>query len=148
MEYFGAWAACLVLSSWLGKEIGEYVWSIWDDEIDDPPTFPLLEKAWPVWRKLDGAWFWLWVRCLNPLREWGEERLPHWFPPSEPPPSSLDADGRTPEEWLAIELIGIWNLEVRYKGEYDWQVKRNWDECLNSRHMPKEATPNPLDSDR
>jgi hypothetical protein len=139
LDFFVAWWVCLGLSARLGKEFLDCMWSIWDDEIDEPPSFPLLQATWPLWRRTELAYCWLWVKCWAPLAEWLERRLPRLFPAREPPEIPMDADGRTPDEWLAITVIGIWKLKDWYGDEYDWEVKRNWDEYQKSRMRRDDA---------
>jgi hypothetical protein len=51
----------------------------------------------------------------------------------------MDQDGRTPAEWFLIAVVGVWQLENWYKDEYDWEVKRKWDEFLKTRNTAEHS---------
>jgi hypothetical protein len=119
---------CALLALHLGDEFIGWAWSFWDRD-DEPQPVPLLTASWPAWLKLDGGRVWLRYRLWLPVRWWLESSFPKVLRPWEPPPAPIDKDGRTPEEWLLIYIIGVWNLEW-FEGEYDKRVKKNWDEFL------------------
>jgi hypothetical protein len=108
-------------------------WYYWEDDEDEPNPAPLLTSSRAIWQSLDAAWLWFQTRVCWPVERWLRRNVPRFFPPPEPLAPPVDKDGRAPEEWLLIELIGIWNLEYGYGDEYDWQVKRNWDEYMAAR---------------
>lgn len=127
--------ACAILALYLGREFIDWMWGFYlDCDDDDPDPTPLLRSTMPVWWKLDMLGFRLWHRLWWPVRRWLENNLPRVFPVSEPLPTPMDSDGRTPEEWLAIEVIGVWNLEW-YEGAYDKRIKENWEDFLKSREV-------------
>jgi hypothetical protein len=103
-------------------------WYFWDGEGPNPA--PWLSLTMPSWLWIERTLFIFRMRVGRPW-DWFRSRfLPVdvsklWV--------HLDKDGRSPEEWLFISLVGIWNLESWYKDEYDWQVKRNWDEYVAAR---------------
>jgi hypothetical protein len=134
LRNFGTWVACVALAAYVGREFVDRMWSIYsDDEEDEREPAPLLSSTWPFWLKLEMARWWLWLRLCYWPRRWLEDTFPRLFPANEPPPCPVDRDGRPPEEWLLISLIGVWGREHWYKDEYDWQVKRKWDEYLAAR---------------
>src|SRR5208283_2653505 len=130
-----------VLGVLMAREFLDWVWWYnWEDDEDEENPAPLLGVTWAIWQKLQKGWQWTWARTLWPpwyriMRIW--YRL---FPPG-PFEEPVDEDGRTPTEWLAIRVLGIWNLECWYKDEYDWEVKRKWDECLRSRDLAENPGP-------
>ena len=139
MENILASCAIATLGALMGKEFLDWVWwHEWEDDEDERNPAPLLCATWTVWQLVEQARFWLWVRIVYFLKRWLESIRWH-SPPPQPPPEPTDADGRTPEEWFVIGVVGIWNLECWYKDEYDWEVKRKWDESLKSRQLQENS---------
>jgi hypothetical protein len=133
------WCAVATLGALTGKEYLDWVWWChWEDDEDERHPAPLLCSTWAVWQLIGQARFWLWMGLWHPLECWLDS-IRGESPPFQLPPEPTDKDGRTPAEWLAIEVIGIWNLECWYKGEYDWEVKRKWDESLKSAQAHKDS---------
>ena len=116
-------------------------WCFWDGEGPDPA--PWLSSTMPTWLWVDKKLFWLRMRLVSPW-DWFRSRFLSrrfdqlWV--------QVDEDGRTPEEWLFISMVGIWNLESWYKDEYDWQVKRNWDEYMEARNAEEGEVPQKEDA--
>ncbi len=116
------------LALYLGKEFIDWAWWYhWEDEDDEPNLAPFLCSIWRVSHWLEVGCSRLWWRVRIP---W-ERHRGRFCPPEVPDPPS-DQDGRTPEEWLLIESLGVWNLDS-YRDDYDQQVKKNWDEFLRTR---------------
>jgi len=139
LKNIGAWFAVATLGALMGKEFLDWVWWYhWEDDEDEGNPAPLLSSTSAVWKLIEQASFWLWRRIRHPLECWLDS-IRGDSPPPELPPEPTDQDGRTPTEWLAIEVIGIWNLECWYKDEYDWEVKRNWDDCLKSAQADEDS---------
>lgn len=139
MKNIGLWCAIAAVGVLMGREFRDWVWwYLWEDEEDEPNPAPFLGTTWAAWQLIERTRFWLWAKVRRPLERtlasiWKHSRLP------ELPPEPTDKDGRTLSEWLAIDVVGIWNLESWYKDEYDWEVKRKWDECLKSRQAGEDS---------
>lgn len=139
MKRIGLWCAVAALGILMGREFRDWAWwYLWEDDEDEPNPAPFLGVFWAAWQLIDRARFWLWVRVLHPLERTLASIWRRGSPP-ELPLEHTDEDGRTPTEWLAILVFGIWNLECWYKDEYDWEVKRRWDECLKSRKEDEDS---------
>ena len=87
--------------------------------------------TWMAWKWLGLVRHWLWSKVRWTARQrlttiWGRSFSPDF--PDDP----VDEDGRTPTEWLLIDIIGIWNLDW-FEDDYDQNLKRNWEEYLRSR---------------
>lgn len=130
MRNLWPWMTTAIVGLYLGKEFIDWSWGFWEDEDDEPRPAPLLCAAMEIWGRVSEGCWWLRRRLEAPFfrLRW------RFFPPDIPGPI-VDADGRTLEEWLLIQVIGIWDLECWYKDEYDWTVKKNWDALLNPRQL-------------
>ncbi len=138
MRNFGAFCALATLAVLLGKEFLDWVWwHNWEDGDEENPAL-ILCATWGIWRRLRAAYTWLWSRFWQPPHRWLTGMWCRVFRP-EPCFEPTDQDGRTPTEWFFIEAIGIWGMERWYKDEYDWEVKRKWEEFLTSRDAAQPA---------
>ncbi len=132
MNNFGLLCFCMALGLYAGKEFIDWSWWYhWNDDEDEENPAPFLCMTWRAWKWIGEVRFWLWSRVWRPARQrlttvWGRSFSPDF--PDEP----LDEDGRTPTEWLLIDIIGVWNLDW-FKDDYDQNLKRNWEEYLRSR---------------
>lgn len=139
MKNIGAWCAVATLGVLMGKEFRDWVWwYLWEDDEDEGHPAPFLGTTWAAWQLIEQAQVWLWARAWHPLERIVASIWRH-SPPPEVPPEPTDQDGRTPTEWLAIDVVGIRNLECWYKDEYDLEVKRKWDECVRSRQTNEDS---------
>ena len=133
MNNLGVWCAFAAFGVFMGKEFLDWAWwYYWEDNQDEENPAPLLCGTWGVWCKIQDAYICLWSRFWQPLRRRLTEIWWRFFPPdryTEP----VDLDGRTPTELLLIAVVGVWEMENWYKDEYDWEVKRKWDEFLKTR---------------
>jgi hypothetical protein len=134
---FVALGLCLSFGLVLAAELRNWLWWYrWEDDEDEPNPAPLLSSSWDLWRVIDKTWFWLWSRAIWPVGRGLQTKLPGAFPPPELPPSPVDKDGRTREEWLLIDILGVWNID--WQDEYGQQTKNNWDEFLRTREKGDE----------
>jgi hypothetical protein len=116
----------------LGKEFVDWVWWYnWGDGDEDNPA-PILSATWSIWCKVRGACSWLWSKFWWVPQRWLTGMWRRNIP-AEPFFEPMDQDGRTPTEWLLIEVIGVWDMENWYKDEYDWEVRRKWEELFKAR---------------
>jgi hypothetical protein len=107
----------------MSKELLDWIWwYLWGDEEEENPS-AILPLMWAVWERIDQVRFWAWVRFFRHLERWFDSIWYRFFPLQLRPPR-LDRDGRSPEEWLLIGIVGAWQL---YQDDYDQQVKANWD---------------------
>ncbi len=133
-----AFCTLATLAVLLGKEFLDWVWWYnWDDGDEENPA-PVLCVTWGIWRCLRDAYSWLCSKLWHPTQRWLMAMWQQIFPP-EPCFEPMDRDARTPTEWFFIEAIGVWGMERWYKDEYDWDVKRKWDEFLESRDAAQHA---------
>jgi hypothetical protein len=132
LNNFGLLCFCLALALYAGNEFIDWFWWYhWNDDEDERNPAPFLCMTWMAWKWLREVCFWLWSRVWWLARQrlstiWGRSFSPDF--PDEP----VDEDGRTPTEWLLIDIIGIWNLDW-FEDDYDQNLKRNWEEYLRSR---------------
>jgi len=147
LKNLGTWCALAFLGISLSREFLDWVWwHNWGDQEEENPA-PLLCAIGRVWCNLKDACWWLWSQSLGPLETRFERVRGRFFPPKLKP-EPVDQDGRTPSEWLVILIFGVWEMERWYKDEYDWEVKRNWDEVSKfdlSTPNPESNGPSPAD---
>lgn len=138
MENFCPWFAWCILAMCLGREfIGWMWWNNWEGDDDEPFPASLLRASWPGWVVLEKPFTrlcWRMQDVRRQLRTVLARRSSEEAPWEEP----MDADGRTPTEWLFINMVGVWNLKNWYGGEYDWEVRKRWEEYLKDRGEPEE----------
>jgi hypothetical protein len=137
--YFG----CLTLALYLGREfIGWMWWENWEDDDDEPFPAPLLVGSRPFWSAFQNMFAWI-LRQTHDVCRLLRSALARFWPEGAPRGEPMDADGRTPTEWLLINVVGVWNLRSWYGGEYDWEVRQRWEECLEGRKGAEETAAAP-----
>jgi hypothetical protein len=82
---FGAWAVCLALAAYLGKEFIDWTLRLYFDGNEDEPA-PLLSSTRPLWSKLDTLGFQLWSRLWWWPRRSLQGAFSRLFPAKELPP--------------------------------------------------------------
>jgi len=131
LNNFGLLCFCLALGLYAGREFINWFWSYYhndDDDEEDPA--PLLWITWKAWERIDNLSSWVRSRLWWPVqRPLAKIRYRSHLP--ELPIEPVDRDGRTPVEWLLIAIVGAWEL---YKGDYDQNIKRKWDQYLKARN--------------
>lgn len=139
MENFYPWFVWSILALYLGREfIGWMWWNNWEDDEDEPFPAPLLWASWPGWTALEKVFdriIWRTQdvrRLLRTALAWRSSEEAQWEEP-------VDTDGRTPTEWLFINMVGVWNLKNWYGDEYDWEVRKRWGEYLKDRGEMEET---------
>jgi hypothetical protein len=144
LNNFGLLCFCLALGLYAGKEfIDWFWWYYWNDDEDEQNPAPVLCTTWWVWEWMGKVRFWVWLKIWRHVEHslWAIRR--HFSPP-QLPDEPVDRDGRTPVEWLLIAIVGAWEL---YKGDYDQNIKRKWDEYLKARNGTEtpDASEAPMD---
>jgi hypothetical protein len=140
LKNFGLYISYSALALYLAKEfIGWVWWNNWEDDEDEPFPAPILWAFWILTRIFEEKT--LRIRCRCESLKWRlRERLMKFLNPrwngEQTLESPMDADGRTPEEWLVIKLVGVWKVRSWYGDEYDWEIRKNWEEVLNARERP------------
>ena len=132
MKGIPTWWVYIALGLYFAKEVRDWRWwYYWEDDEDEPNPAPFLCSTWKAWRWLRDICWYVELRVWWPIRD-RLERIYRRFCVPPPPSRSAEEDGLTSEEWLLIEMEGIWNLE-RYEGRYDQRIRKNWEEHLKSR---------------
>ena len=122
MKSLGLWWFLLAIGVVLAAQFRDWMWWYnWEDDEEGTNPAPLLCALWPVWRALE----WVWWRIYWPLH--GVYR--RFFPLPSPPPWR-EQDGFSPLELLAIDIIGLWELNWF---DYDLSIKQKWDAFLKAR---------------
>ena len=117
----------MAIGIYLAGELRDWKrWHNWEDDEDEPNPAPLLCAMWKIWSALQRTYDWLWWKLYWPLKSFiRRKRFPDSFTQSP-----VDEFGMTPEAWLLIAIVGLWELKWF---DYDETVKKNWDDFVRVR---------------
>ena len=133
MRSVGPWCLVVAIGMVVAAQFRDWMWwQIWGGDEDEPNPAPLLCVLWQILRAVESGWDWILWRKLWPVRS-ALSRLLWRYSPAPLPPTIIDKDGLTPEDWLLMSIVGLWDMnkyDARF--DYDKSVKKNWEVSLKA----------------